>query len=193
MSSRDPWSHIPNLSGVKAPDLEDTRAIDPSRFFPSARDGAVDAVTGRILDVPCCAVSLGPYIPLAGPVSNAVPTRSGDPIYDNDGMTAESISYIKCITPGLYTTGLTFIASGGGVSPISWSFRTGVNGNPNAYTCIDSGTGPTPGWAEAHSPSGPWFAKAGDKLACYIDISASVNLTNIIMWATLSRTFGSDN
>lgn len=57
MSSHDPYAGLPNLARSSG-SIEDIRSAgDPSRFFPSAARGQIDAVTGRILNKPRCFVS----------------------------------------------------------------------------------------------------------------------------------------
>lgn len=104
MSSRDPYAHIPNLTGQSAVALDETHGADPSRFYPSARAGVVDAVTGRILDVPRCAAYRL--------TNHNVPTLTYTVIgmdtidYDNDGMIDLGSTLLSsratCRTRGVY-------------------------------------------------------------------------------------------
>lgn len=102
MSSNDPHLRLPNLTGSEpASTYENIRSSDPSRFFPSAHKGNIDAVTGRILATPRLTLVRS----AAHNIANGgvfVPIQWDKREVDTDGMWggAANSTQIKCITPG---------------------------------------------------------------------------------------------
>jgi len=192
MSSDDPYHALPNLAGSAARIEEVRSSGDPSRFFPSARGGNVDAVTGRILDMPRCRV-YGPGVAVSG-AQVVVPWSGVD--YDTDNMTKRSIALalIDIITPGFYML-KTHGESPGGSGATAW-LRVILNGNPASY--VSSVTGIVPAVYALHMDVvGFWPLRAGDFVQAYWAPSAAAGLyggyNSSSLEACMISSIGSDN
>lgn len=197
--SSDPYQKIPNLTGYEATRLEDTRGADPSRFFASPGRGVVDAVTGRILNVPhAAAYRLATHNIPTGGASTPVQmdTIDGDPDHMIDLSSATLASRFTCHTPGIYV----FAASILWPAPASVTFRQ-MNILKNG--AIWDNTIQYPNTAGAHSQhlEGQIKLLTGD----YVEIGAAQNTggtiallgntfspRDISMQLYLASTFGSD-
>lgn len=163
MSSNDPYGKLPNLAG-EAGRIEDIRSSgDPSRFFPSARGGYTDAVSGRILDSPRCKIYRNAALTLVAATQTLVVYDTVE--YDTDNMAnPQGGARITCRSPGLYITNAAI------------EFNAALNDNlwcrliANGGTLVASVTGPGQGFGfgSHFQPTGFWNARAGDYLELYI-------------------------
>lgn len=209
MSSREAWDHIPNLSGVKSDQLEDTRGGDPSRFYPSVRGGDVDAVTGRILDIPRASVFLNAGGSLANSTVTLVSWDSEE--YDSDGMWSPlAPGRLTARTPGNYrvTSWFTWGANAAGPRAMFIRRTVATSGLQFSYGIgpLGEGTDVQAVLAGFYTPTGPWSYEmdlnAGDYVECFITqisggalawIAATAALRSNGFQASLISTFGSDN
>jgi hypothetical protein len=192
MSSDDPYHALPNLAGSAA-GIEEVRSSgDPSRFFPSSRGGNVDAVTGRILNMPRCRV-YGPGVAVSG-AAVVVPWNTVD--YDTDNMTKRSIALalIDIVTPGFYLL-KTHGESPGGTGTTGW-LRIILNGNPGVYIASTTGLIP-PAYALHMDVVGIWPLRAGDFVQAYWAPAGAAGLYGgqyaSSLEACMISSFGSDN
>lgn len=196
MSSNDPWSAIPNLSGQEASALEQTRTGDPSRFFASPRGGEVDAVTGRILNVPHVRLTRDAALSVASATLTAIGWDSA--LDDNDHMyKGPGLGEVHFRTPGLWL-----------VSAQIYYAPVGVAGTYRQFYMHHIRTGRIWGqWIGPPSGStGTILAisrqipmEAGDELICYTahndagSHALNVGADNMDFEACLIKTFGSDS
>lgn len=205
--SSDPWSKIPNLSGTRAPELEDTRSGDPSRFFPSVRGGNVDAVTGRVLNVPRCYVRQGTIQNINNSAVTGItfdnPGSVLDPPYDSDNMFSATLNTRVTIrTPGIYDVKwfVCWATNSAGLRQ-GWIAKNGGAGFRWAYDLKV----PTAAAITTQSCSQHMMLNIGDylELIVFQDSAAgagfiTTSLNTGVNWAAwmsvcLDSTFGSDN
>jgi len=194
-----PYDQLPNLTGESGA-LEDIRSGgDPSRFFPAARGGDVDAVTGRILNVPRAGVYFDTFVPGGGTTSGVTQSISWDGVaYDTDGMYSQRAAFparLYVRTPGLYlwTAQMAWVINGFGDRDM-YFLKNGVFAFGTHYVPATSGAVP-----QFQFLSCPQPMNAGDFVEVRILQNSSVNLAvygsngNNGFQATLLSTFGSDN
>lgn len=181
MSSNDAWGKIPNLSGQRSSSGEISRVTDPSRFFPPVANGNVDAVTGRILNVPrCAAYRLAAHNVAFGGAYTPIQMDTID--YDTDQMISLSTptlaSRITCRTTGHYDFNGTILWP----APGTVTFRNiGILKNGAIWKNLIN----YPNTAGAHSQviTGKISMVTGD----YIELAAQQN-TGVVI-ALLGNTF----
>lgn len=191
----NPYAELPNLTGDSG-QIEDIRSQgDPSRFFPSARRGDVDAVTGRILDVPRCGLWSNSALNLT--VSGAAWIMLWtDTDYDTDGMfDLATPTRITIHTRGLYSfTG----AIAWGANAFGDRLMYFVK---NSTWIFGAQYAPTSSGAVAHYQSTAAFQQmnAGDYCEIWGVQNTAVGVTMFAgrqfnnFQACLISTFGSDN
>lgn len=199
MASRSPLHDLPDLAGA-AGRIEDVRGGDPSRFFPSVRRGQVDAVTGRILNVPrAAAYRLATHnVPTGGA---AQPIQMDTIDYDVDRMidlgSPTLASRFTCHSAGVYDFSCDILWP----APASVTFRQ-MNLLKNGAIWKNSIQYPNTAGAHSQHLNGQVSLIAGD----YIEVAAAQNtggtiallgntfsIRDISMQVCLASTFGSDN
>lgn len=197
MSSRDPWSAIPNLSSQSAERDERGRVADPSRFYPSPRAGVVDAVTGRILDIPRVCVYRTTVVGINPAVLAPLPFEAE--LYDEDKMWDATDPFkIYARTPGLYEW----------KASVNWAANTAsyrqilVRKNGVTYLPHSSIVDPSQVTSTGQATSTECEMSAGDYVEVIVSHNATVfptalninsGLENTAITGHLASTFGSDN
>ncbi len=202
MPNRNPYSGLPNITGAQTSgDIEDIRSSgDPSRFFPSLRRGQVDAVTGRILDVPRAFVYINgaTVIGTNSGVQAAVPWDVLD--YDTDGMfNSANNTRLTAHTPGVYQVDFLYSYQGNiNGWRRSWIQRTNPTTGAFAYfgAFLNTDALGISCWLQSHWAipmeageyvEGIYFQNSGGAL------NFNCGRDNCGFAATLISSFGSDN
>lgn len=195
----DPYKDLPNLTGVpSAGAVEGIRSSgDPSRFYPSPRGGTVDAVTGRILDVPRFHVyKTTDYVAGAGFTDFMYWDGVLD---DNDGMTKgpNLTPYVNIKTPGLWYLKAFVAWSNPVFTQWLWA-RILASGSHAGAAVIQSTTqGIAPGFGTYQEASGQVQLVRGDSVSLYLFTNAAVTIQGgtfaYYLQGHLAGTDGSDN
>lgn len=197
MSSNDPYAHIPDLA-ADAANIELVRSAgDPSRFFPSVRSGNVDAVTGRVLNMPRAQVYRTAVKTLGTSVLWTIEWDSE--VYDTDNMwSSADPTKLTCRTPGVYRfDAQTYIAGEGSLNTYRQMYlRKNAAGQVCAQVvcapCGSVGVGTC-------IPLGDQIAlNAGDFVTVNYahndsPLAFNMGLDNCFFRACMISTFGSDN